>query len=88
MSAKSKYGYEKPFLYLARKLMGGFPPSTPLRKPLISAPRRDNSLEFVAEPALAAPEVPLPDPALLKEYEDQLASALLAPIPDEEDADQ
>lgn len=39
ISAKSNYNYEKPFLWLARKLAG------------------EPSLEFVAMPALAPPEV-------------------------------
>merc|ERR1711869_7406 len=39
ISAKSNYNFEKPFLFLARKLVG------------------NQSLEFVAAPALAPPEV-------------------------------
>ncbi|KAG5210280.1 GTP-binding nuclear protein Ran-like [Ovis aries] len=50
ISAKSSYNFEKPFLWLARKLIG------------------DPNLEFVAMPALAAPEVVM-DPALAAQYE-------------------
>ena len=48
ISAKSNYNYEKPFLWLARKLSG------------------EGSLEFVAMPALAPPEVVM-DPAAMAE---------------------
>ncbi len=48
ISAKSNYNYEKPFLWLARKLSG------------------EGSLEFVAMPALAPPEVQM-DPAAILE---------------------
>lgn len=65
ISAKSNYNFEKPFLWLARKLVG------------------DNALEFVAMPALAPPEVQL-DPALIKQYESELATAQNVPIPDDD----
>lgn len=48
ISAKSNYNYEKPFLWLARKLAG------------------EASLEFVAMPALAPPEVQM-DPGAMAE---------------------
>lgn len=44
------------------------------------------SLEFVAAPALAPPEVTI-DQALLDEYKADLDKAANAPLPDEDDAD-
>lgn len=43
---------------------------------------RNQSLEFVAAPALAPPEVQV-DPALIAKYEDELKAAANAPLPDE-----
>lgn len=43
---------------------------------------RNQSLEFVAAPALAPPEVQI-DPALIAKYEDELKQAANAPLPDE-----
>nr|XP_019043540.1 GTP-binding nuclear protein GSP1/Ran [Kwoniella bestiolae CBS 10118]OCF22470.1 GTP-binding nuclear protein GSP1/Ran [Kwoniella bestiolae CBS 10118] len=68
ISAKSNYNFEKPFLWLARKLVG------------------NQSLEFVAAPALAPPEVQV-DQALIAKYEEELKQAANAPLPDEDDAD-
>ncbi|KAI8831055.1 hypothetical protein BJ741DRAFT_668112 [Chytriomyces cf. hyalinus JEL632] len=48
--------------------------------------RTNPSLEFVADPALAPPEVSV-DPALLKQYEVDLAEAAAMPLPAEEDDD-
>jgi hypothetical protein len=42
----------------------------------------NQSLDFVAAPALAPPEVEV-DPALLARYEDELKQAANAPLPDE-----
>ncbi|KAF9025922.1 GTP-binding nuclear protein gsp1/Ran [Podila verticillata] len=66
ISAKSNYNFEKPFLWLARKLVG------------------NPSLEFVASPALAPPEVTV-DPALMAEYAHELNSAVTVPLPEEDD---
>ena len=44
------------------------------------------SLEFVAAPALAPPEVQV-DAALMEDYQRQLDAAAAAPLPDEEDND-
>ncbi|KAG0093729.1 GTP-binding nuclear protein gsp1/Ran [Podila epicladia] len=66
ISAKSNYNFEKPFLWLARKLVG------------------NPSLEFVASPALAPPEVSV-DPALMAEYAHELNSAVTVPLPEEDD---
>ena len=68
ISAKSNYNFEKPFLWLARKLTG------------------NSGLEFVAEVALAAPEVSV-DPELMKQYEQQMESAANVALPEEDDAD-
>lgn len=68
ISAKSNYNFEKPFLWLARKLVG------------------NQTLEFVAAPALAPPEVQV-DQAVLEQYQKEMADAAQMPLPDEEDAD-
>uniref|UniRef100_A0A914GYC1 GTP-binding nuclear protein n=1 Tax=Globodera rostochiensis TaxID=31243 RepID=A0A914GYC1_GLORO len=66
ISAKSNYNFEKPFLYLARKLIG------------------DPNLEFVAMPALAPPEVQM-DPTLAAKYEQEVAEAASAELPDDDE---
>jgi len=68
ISAKSNYNFEKPFLWLARKLAG------------------NQSLEFVASPALAPPEVQV-DASLMAAYTQELEQAQNMPLPDEDDAD-
>lgn len=68
ISAKSNYNFEKPFLYLARKLTG------------------DASLEFVAMPALAPPEV-IMDPETVKKLEADMKDAEIAPLPEDDDDD-
>lgn len=68
ISAKSNYNFEKPFLWLARKLVG------------------NQSLEFVAAPALAPPEVQV-DQAVLEQYQKEMQDAANMPLPDEEDPD-
>lgn len=80
ISAKSNYNFEKPFLWLARKLIG------------------DPNLEFVEMPALAPPEVSVVnwiyftllikiamDPAMIKQYEEDLHRAAEADLPDDDD---
>jgi hypothetical protein len=67
ISAKSNYNFEKPFLWLARKLVG------------------NPTLEFVASPALAPPEVTV-DTKLLAQYEADMNEAAQQPLPDEDDA--
>lgn len=42
--------------------------------------------EFVAEPALAAPEVSV-DAAVLEQYRKEMDEAAQMPLPDEDDAD-
>lgn len=68
ISAKSNYNFEKPFLWLARKLVG------------------NQSLDFVAAPALAPPEVQV-DQAVLDQYRQEMENAAQMPLPDEDDAD-
>lgn len=68
ISAKSNYNFEKPFLWLARKLAG------------------NASLEFVASPALAPPEVTV-DNELMAKYQQEMEQATALPLPDEDDAD-
>ncbi|KAK5074122.1 GTP-binding nuclear protein gsp1/Ran [Lithohypha guttulata] len=68
ISAKSNYNFEKPFLWLARKLVG------------------NSSLEFVAAPALAPPEVTV-DQATLDQYQREMQDAAAMPLPDEDDQD-
>ncbi|KAF3088936.1 GTP-binding nuclear protein gsp1/Ran [Orbilia oligospora] len=68
ISAKSNYNFEKPFLWLARKLSG------------------ESNLEFVAEIALAAPEVIIGQEQLAA-MNQELKDAEAAPLPDEDDAD-
>lgn len=68
ISAKSNYNFEKPFLWLARKLVG------------------NQTLEFVAAPALAPPEVQV-DQAVLEQYQKEMQDAAQMPLPDEDDAD-
>jgi GTP-binding nuclear protein Ran len=62
ISAKSNYNFEKPFLWLARKLAG------------------NQSLEFVASPALAPPEVQV-DAAVMDAYQRELEQAQNMPLP-------
>ncbi|EGX44347.1 hypothetical protein AOL_s00193g75 [Orbilia oligospora ATCC 24927] len=68
ISAKSNYNFEKPFLWLARKLSG------------------ESTLEFIAEIALAAPEVFIGQEQLAA-MNKELKDAEAAPLPDEDDAD-
>lgn len=68
ISAKSNYNFEKPFLYLARKLTG------------------DSTLEFVAMPALAPPEV-IMDPETVRKLEADMRDAEIAPLPEDDDDD-
>lgn len=68
ISAKSNYNFEKPFLWLARKLSG------------------ESNLEFVAEIALAAPEVHIGQEQLAA-MNQELKEAEAAPLPDEDDTD-
>lgn len=66
ISAKSNYNFEKPFLWLARKLIG------------------NPSLDFVAAPALAPPEV-FVDENLMKQYNNEMEEAAAQPLPEEDD---
>nr|P38544.1 RecName: Full=GTP-binding nuclear protein Ran; AltName: Full=GTPase Ran; AltName: Full=Ras-like protein TC4; AltName: Full=Ras-related nuclear protein [Onchocerca volvulus] len=66
ISAKSNYNFEKPSLWLVRKLLG------------------DPNLEFVAMPALAPPEVQM-DPTMVAQYEQEIAAAANAELPDDDE---
>ncbi len=66
ISAKSNYNFEKPFLYIIRKLTG------------------DVNAQFVDAPAVKPPEVAV-DPNLMKQYEQELAQANTALLPDEDE---
>jgi GTP-binding nuclear protein Ran len=68
ISAKSNYNFEKPFLWLARKLVG------------------NQGLEFVAEVALAPPEVQV-NQQLMDQYHKEMDEAATMPLPDEDDPD-
>ena len=88
ISAKSNYNFEKPFLWLARKLVGN--------PALVSHIVRQYALgvvlisffvqEFVAGVALEPPEVQV-DQALLAQYNREMEDAANAPLPDEDDPD-
>ncbi|KAG5513752.1 hypothetical protein PMAC_000790 [Pneumocystis sp. 'macacae'] len=67
ISAKSNYNFEKPFLWLARKLI-------------------NSNLEFVASPALAPPDVQIPQ-EMITQYQIELEEAQARPLPDEDDID-
>jgi GTP-binding nuclear protein Ran len=66
ISAKSNYNFEKPFLWLARKLVG------------------NPNLEFVAQPALAPPEVQV-DSNLMAQYTKEIEDAAQLPLPGDDD---
>jgi GTP-binding nuclear protein Ran len=85
ISAKSNYNFEKPFLWLARKLVGNATLVSPFKTPsaricLICLQ------EFVAAPALAPPTATV-DQALLEQYQKEMQDAAQMPLPDEDDAD-
>jgi len=73
ISAKSNYNFEKPFLWLARKIVGS-----------VSSGAGDPNLVFVESPALKPPEVHL-DQATVSTYEAELRAAANAPLPEEEE---
>ena len=97
ISARSNYNFEKPFLWLARKLVRPRAPTAP------SEPRRgrrarraacrlarapvqvgDPNLTFVESPALKPPEVQI-DQTTQQQYELELQNAQNMPLPDEEE---
>ena len=98
ISAKSNYNFEKPFLWLARKLVGCARPrravsnrthrpkphAPPLVLTPLSLPRSDPNLVFVESPALKPPEVVI-DQSTVAQYEAELASAQNVPLPDEDE---
>ena len=86
ISAKSNYNFEKPFLWLARKLVGNPGLVSQIRR----LPRWQilnfACQEFVAGLALAPPTVQV-DEALLQQYKDEMEDAATKPLPDEDDPD-
>lgn len=66
ISAKVNYNFEKPFLWLAKKLSG------------------DDKLHLVEAPALKPPESHI-DMQDVARYEQELAEAAAAPLPDDDD---
>lgn len=89
ISAKSNYNFEKPFLWLARKLVGNQTLVSTAQRKVLSRIRSTNPLfsqEFVAAPALAPPTVQV-DEALLAQYQKEMHDAAQMPLPDEEDPD-
>lgn len=84
ISAKSNYNFEKPFLWLARKLVGN--PN------LVSYMYQEIKFsaylgqEFVAGYALAPPEVTV-DEATMQQYNKEMEDAANHPLPDEDDPD-
>ncbi len=88
ISAKSNYNFEKPFLWLARKLVGN-PNLVSQRWPsplAIIIAYRISLQEFVAGIALEPPTVQV-DEALLAQYNKEMEDAANAPLPDEDDPD-
>ena len=73
ISAKSNYNFEKPFLWLARKLVGSVTCLDSFGVPLIYHCFSNPALEFVAAPALAPAEVSV-DPVLMEKYNRELAA--------------
>lgn len=71
ISAKSNYNFEKPFLWLARKLVGSVNCLDPFGMPPIYYDFSNPALDFVAAPALAPAEVSV-DPALMEKYNQEL----------------
>ncbi|KAF7325356.1 GTP-binding nuclear protein [Mycena venus] len=86
ISAKSNYNFEKPFLYLGRKLIGqvslGELDTVNRFLPIIRSP----TLDFVAECGLRPAEA-FVDAETLARYKKELEEAMMLPIPDEDDDD-
>jgi len=72
ISAKSNYNFEKPFLWLARKLVGSVTCLDISYMRTVHRAFSNPSLDFVAAPALAPAEVSV-DPALMEQYNRELA---------------
>lgn len=84
ISAKSNYNFEKPFLWLARKLVGNPNLVSYMHKSFkFGAYHRQ---EFVAGYALAPPEVTV-DEATMQQYNKEMEDAANHPLPDEDDPD-
>ena len=77
ISAKSNYNFEKPFLWLARKFVGYVLRCSSEQRTDSCGLLSNNSLEFVAAPALAPAEVAV-DSALMAQYENDLKAVSLS----------
>jgi GTP-binding nuclear protein Ran len=87
ISAKSNYNFEKPFLWLARKLVGNQTlVSIYFLVTLFTCLPSVLQQAFVAAPALAPPEVEI-DQELLKQYQKEMEDAAQMPLPDEDETD-
>jgi GTP-binding nuclear protein Ran len=84
ISAKSNYNFEKPFLYVSYIILlrNTNEYISWLARKLVG----NQSLEFVAAPALAPPEVQV-DQEVLEKYQKEMQDAANMPLPDEDDAD-
>ncbi|GJQ95270.1 GTP-binding nuclear protein Ran-3 [Tanacetum coccineum] len=81
ISAKSNYNFEKPFLYLARKLAG-------LSHKFTSHFARDDGIHFVESLALVPPEFQTDMPGLMNtfcEADQELTAPFFQPLPDDDD---
>ncbi|GJR55950.1 GTP-binding nuclear protein Ran-3 [Tanacetum coccineum] len=81
ISAKSNYNFEKPFLYLARKLAG-------LSHKFVSHFARDDGIHFVESLALVPPEFQTDMPGLMNtiyEADQKLTAPFFQPLPDDDD---
>lgn len=85
ISAKSNYNFEKPFLWLARKLVGNPNLVSTLHEINLSS-ALITLQEFVAGYALAPPEVTV-DEATMQQYNKEMEDAANHPLPDEDDPD-
>jgi GTP-binding nuclear protein Ran len=71
ISAKSNYNFEKPFLWLARKLVGYAFNAVRFPSAITNTFNSNPGLELVAAPALAPPEVVV-DQELMQKYAEEL----------------
>ncbi|GMF29178.1 unnamed protein product [Phytophthora lilii] len=92
ISAKSNYQFEKPFLWLARKLVGYVYSDTFLLLifSIIALTSflfiySDNNLTFVEAPALRPPEVTITQEQIAQIEADASSAAAAVPLPDEDE---
>lgn len=95
ISAKSNYQFEKPFLWLARKLVGyvfiigtfgmRMTRSCLLTLFCVFVTCSDNNLTFVEAPALRPPEVTITQEQIAQIEADASSAAAAVPLPDEDE---